>query len=75
MLKLKAAQKIIKVALDLARTKEMKPLAIAVIDGRGALVAFAAEDGSSLRRENIARGKADGAKAFPEQGALPRLMV
>ena len=64
MLKLKAAQKIIKAALDLARTKEMKPLAIAVIDGRGALVAFAAEDGSSLRRENIARGKADGAVAL-----------
>jgi uncharacterized protein GlcG (DUF336 family) len=42
MLKLKAAQKIIKTALDLARSKEMKPLAIAVIDGRGALVAFAA---------------------------------
>lgn len=64
MLKLKAAQKIIKTALDLAREKGMKLLAVAVVDGRGALVAFAAEDGSSLRRENIARGKADGAVAL-----------
>jgi uncharacterized protein GlcG (DUF336 family) len=64
MLKLKAAQKIIKVALDLAREKSMKPLGIAVVDARGALVAYAAEDGSSLKREKIARGKADGAVAL-----------
>lgn len=64
MLKLKAAQKILKSALDAAREKGMKPLAIAVVDERGALVAFAAEDGSSLKRERIARGKADGAIAL-----------
>jgi uncharacterized protein GlcG (DUF336 family) len=64
MLKLKAAQKIVKSALDAARQKAMKPLAVAVIDARGALVAFAAEDGSSLKRERIARGKADGAVAL-----------
>jgi uncharacterized protein GlcG (DUF336 family) len=64
MLKLRAAQKIIKTALDTAREKAMKPLAIAVVDARGALVAFAAEDGSSLKREKIARGKADGAVAL-----------
>ncbi|MGL4636619.1 MAG: GlcG/HbpS family heme-binding protein [Beijerinckiaceae bacterium] len=60
MLKLKSAQKIIKVALETARAHNMKPLGIAVVDARGALVAYNAEDGSSLKREKIARGKADG---------------
>ncbi len=64
MLKLKSAQKIVKVALETARSKEMKALVIAVVDARGALVAFAAEDGSSLKRERVARGKADGAIAL-----------
>jgi uncharacterized protein GlcG (DUF336 family) len=64
VLKLKAAQKIIKTALDMARSKDMKPLAIAVVDARGALVSFAAEDGSSLKRERVARGKADGTIAL-----------
>jgi uncharacterized protein GlcG (DUF336 family) len=64
VLKLKSAQKIVKVALEMAREKNMKPLAIAVVDARGALVAFAAEDGSSLKRERVARGKADGAIAL-----------
>jgi uncharacterized protein GlcG (DUF336 family) len=64
VLKLKSAQKIIKVALEVAREKGMKPLAIAVVDARGALVAFAAEDGSSLKRECVARGKADGSIAL-----------
>jgi uncharacterized protein GlcG (DUF336 family) len=64
MLKLKSAQKILKVALDTARAQNMKPLAIAILDARGALVAFAAEDGSSLKRERVARGKADGAVAL-----------
>jgi uncharacterized protein GlcG (DUF336 family) len=60
MLKLKTAQKIVKTALDTAREKNMKPLVVAVVDARGALVAFASEDGSSLKRECVARGKADG---------------
>ncbi len=64
MLKLRSAQKIIKVALEAARAQSMKPLAIAVVDARGALLAFAAEDGSSLKREKVARGKADGAIAL-----------
>ncbi|MFM9975395.1 MAG: GlcG/HbpS family heme-binding protein [Beijerinckiaceae bacterium] len=64
MLKLRSAQKIIKVALEAARAHSMKPLAIAVVDARGALIAFAAEDGSSLKREKVARGKADGAIAL-----------
>jgi uncharacterized protein GlcG (DUF336 family) len=64
MLKLKSAQKIIKTALEMAREKDMKALVVAVVDARGALVAFAAEDGSSLKREKVARGKADGAIAL-----------
>jgi uncharacterized protein GlcG (DUF336 family) len=64
MLKLKSAQKILKSALETAREKDMKPLAIAIVDERGALVSFGAEDGSSLKRERIARGKADGAIAL-----------
>jgi uncharacterized protein GlcG (DUF336 family) len=64
MLKLKSAQKILKVALETAHAKSMKPLVIAIIDARGALIAFAAEDGSSLKRERVARGKADGAVAL-----------
>jgi uncharacterized protein GlcG (DUF336 family) len=64
MLKLRSAQKIIKVALETARAQSMKALAIAVVDARGALVAFNAEDGSSLKREKIARGKADGSIAL-----------
>jgi uncharacterized protein GlcG (DUF336 family) len=64
MLKLKSAQKIVKVALETARLKNMKALVVAIVDARGALVAFAAEDGSSLKREKVARGKADGAIAL-----------
>lgn len=64
MLKLKAAQRILKASLEAARSRDMKPLAVAVIDARGALLAFAAEDGTSLKREAIARAKADGAVAL-----------
>lgn len=64
MLTLKAAQKIVKVTLETAHEKGMKPLVIAVVDARGTLVAFASEDGASLKREHVARGKADGAIAL-----------
>jgi uncharacterized protein GlcG (DUF336 family) len=37
------------------------PMKVAVQDAAGRLVAFAGEDGSSLVRERIARGKAHGA--------------
>ena len=50
----------------LARSTELalKPLAIAVLDARGCTVAFAAQDGTSLLRGDIARGKAYGALAL-----------
>lgn len=63
-LTLEQAQTIIAAALRHAREKSFQPLAVVVLDARGVLKAFAAEDGTSLRREEIARGKAHGAMAF-----------
>ena len=63
-LTLAAAQQIVSAALAHARTKSFKPLAVAVLDARGALKAYAAEDKTSLRRFDIARGKAYGAIAM-----------
>ena len=55
------AQTIITAALAHAREKKMQPLAVIVMDARGVPKAFAAEDGTSLRRYEIAHGKAHGA--------------
>lgn len=63
-LTLAQAQTILGAALAHARAAGMKPLAVAVIDARGALRALAAEDNTSLKRSEIARGKADGAIAL-----------
>ena len=63
-LTLDAAQTILSAALEAAREKSLKPLAVAVYDARGALRAFAAEDGTSLRRAEVAMGKAQGALAM-----------
>ena len=63
-LTLDQARTILDTALATGRDKGFKPLAIAVLDARGALKAFAAQDGTSLRRGEIARGKADGALAL-----------
>ncbi len=60
-LSLAAAQTILSATLAEARAKGMNPLAIAILDARGALKAYAAEDGTSLKRGDIARGKAAGA--------------
>ncbi len=64
MLTLDAARRILDATLAAARGHKLKPLSVAVIDARGALIAFASEDGTSLKRETIARGKADGAVAL-----------
>jgi uncharacterized protein GlcG (DUF336 family) len=58
------AQTIVTVALTEARTKGFQPLAVVVLDARGVPKAFAAEDGTSLRRYEIAHGKAHGALAM-----------
>jgi uncharacterized protein GlcG (DUF336 family) len=63
-MKLEVAQKILTTALAAARSRNFKPLAVAVLDARGSLRAFAAEDGTSLRRADIAIGKAHGALAM-----------
>ena len=60
-LTLDAAQKIVDVALAKGLEKKLNPLAIAVLDARGSLKAFAAQDGTSLKRGEIAHGKAYGA--------------
>lgn len=63
-LTLQAAQTIVTAALSHARANTLNPLAVVVLDARGALKALAAEDGTSLKRADIARGKADGALAL-----------
>ena len=64
MLTLEQAQTIVTTALRFGRAQNYQPLAVAVLDARGVMKAFAAEDGTSLRREEIARGKAHGALSF-----------
>ena len=58
---LAAARTIVVRALAHARSNDFPPMTVAVLDAAGRLVAFAGEDGSSLLRERIARGKALGA--------------
>lgn len=58
------ARRILDVALDKSAELKLKPIAVAVLDARGCLVAFAAQDGSSLLREKVAQGKAYGALAL-----------
>lgn len=64
MLTLAQAQTILSAALAHAEEKSFRPLAVAIIDGRGAQKAFAAQDGTSLKRGEIALGKAHGAVAL-----------
>jgi uncharacterized protein GlcG (DUF336 family) len=63
-LTLEQAQTIITTALRHGTDHKFQPLAVVVLDARGVLKAFAAQDGTSLRRAEIAQGKAHGALAF-----------
>jgi uncharacterized protein GlcG (DUF336 family) len=63
-LTLSIAQTIIAEALTHARDLKLKPLAIVVLDDRGTVKAGASEDGTSLRRYEVAHGKAYGALAL-----------
>lgn len=63
-LTLDTAQTIVREALAQARRQSFRPLAVVVLDARAAVVAAAGEDGTSLKRFEIARGKANGALAF-----------
>ena len=58
------AQTIVTTALGHATDHKLQPLAVAVLDARGVLKAYAAQDGTSLRRAEIAEGQAHGALAF-----------
>lgn len=64
MLTLVQAQTILSTALAHATEHGFKPLAIAILDSRGAQKLFAAQDGTSLKRGEIATGKAHGAVAM-----------
>jgi uncharacterized protein GlcG (DUF336 family) len=57
---LEAAAIIVDEALAKGRALKLKPLAVAVLDPRGCLKAYKAEDGTSLMRLDIAFGKAWG---------------
>jgi uncharacterized protein GlcG (DUF336 family) len=61
---LEVAQTIVSATLRAARERGFKPLAVVVLDARGALKAAAAEDGTSLKRAEIAIAKAHGAVAM-----------
>ncbi len=63
-LTLAKAQTIISAALAHSRAKSFAPMAVAVLDARGVLKAFGAEEGTALRRADIAIGKAYGALAM-----------
>ncbi|QFR32955.1 heme-binding protein [Ancylobacter sp. TS-1] len=60
-LTLNAAQTILSTALDVIRKGNFKPMAVVVLDARGAVKVSAAEDGTSLKRFEVAHGKAYGA--------------
>lgn len=60
-LTLDQARKIMDAALAQGVDMKLNPLAVAVLDARGCLKAFAAQDGTSLKRGEIAHGKAYGA--------------
>ena len=64
MLTLAQAQTILSTALSHAEQAGFKPLAIAILDARGAQKMFAAQNGTSLKRGEIALGKAHGAVAM-----------
>jgi len=63
-LTLAQARTILDRTLAVAREKKFKPLGVAVVDNRGALRAYAEEDGNPILRSKIASGKAFGAVAF-----------
>ncbi|MGV7032997.1 GlcG/HbpS family heme-binding protein [Methylobacterium symbioticum] len=63
-LTLEAARTIVSAALEAARARGLKPLAVVAYDARGSLKCVQAEDGTSLRRVEVAQGKANGALAL-----------
>jgi len=58
------ARKILDAALAKATQLKTKPMAIVVLDARGAIRASISQDGTSLMRHEVAHGKAYGAIAL-----------
>jgi uncharacterized protein GlcG (DUF336 family) len=58
------AQTIVSAGLAFSRQGKFNPMAILVLDARGVPKAYGAEDGTALRRYDIAHGKAYGALAM-----------
>ena len=71
-LTLDQANTIVNAARQAARAAKYKPMGIVVLDASGQLVAFAREDGASMFRFDIARGKAWGAVGM---GASSRVLA
>ena len=71
-LTLDQANHIIQEACKAARAAKYNPMGVAVLDASGQLVAFAREDGASMFRFDIARGKAWGAVGM---GASSRVLA
>jgi uncharacterized protein GlcG (DUF336 family) len=63
-LTLDVGRRIADAALEKSVELKLKPIAVAVLDDRGCLRFFAAQDGISLLRGEIAQGKAYGALAL-----------
>lgn len=63
-LTLAQAQTIVRVALEHCRANNFAPMGVAVLDARGSLRAYAAEDGTSQQRSVVAIGKANGCLAM-----------
>lgn len=63
-LDLATAQIIVAEAIGYARQAGLEPLTVVVLDDRATVKAAGADDGSSLARFEIARGKAAGCLAF-----------
>ncbi len=61
---LSAATKILEATLAYAGEQGFKPMAVGVVDARGALKTFSAQNGTSLKRGEIALAKANGAIAL-----------
>jgi uncharacterized protein GlcG (DUF336 family) len=64
LLTLAKAQTVLMAALAYARERSFAPMTVVILDARGVLKVFAAEDGTPLRRADIAIGKAYGALAM-----------
>jgi len=63
-LDLVAARRLVDLILEQTVERKLKPMAISVLDVRGCLKAFAAQDGTSLMRAEVAQSKAYGALAL-----------